>query len=289
MVSSGLKYLFVGLLFFSLSAQCALVDKELYIISDSLETVHGSKMPYITFNDSDVFTAYNPVIELQQGDSLRLWVFNQDSIAHEFQIINIMTSAVSIPSMDSVYVPLLFSNVGNFIYHDPLQFPKNTFLGLGGMIVVKDHAHDSFYWNIKEHDEQWSNILVNNGTVNWSNYQPEYFTINANSNPNINMDTTARIVGNVGDTLMLYIANTGQSIHSMHFHGYHGTVMYSSKNSAHHGWEKDTYAIYPMETVIIRIVPDKEGEYPVHDHNLVAVTGNNLYPNGMFTTILIAP
>ena len=44
-----------------------------------------------------------------------------------------------------------------------------------------------------------------------------------------------------------------------------------------------------METLILQIVPDKEGEYPIHDHNLVAVTGNNIYPNGIFTSILISP
>jgi len=44
-----------------------------------------------------------------------------------------------------------------------------------------------------------------------------------------------------------------------------------------------------METLVLRLVPDKEGQYPVHDHNLVAVSGNGLYPNGMFTLIEIQP
>jgi len=42
-----------------------------------------------------------------------------------------------------------------------------------------------------------------------------------------------------------------------------------------------------MELVIVEIVPHQVGEYPVHDHNLVAVSGGNIYPNGMFLTILI--
>ncbi len=289
-MKTNVAFLFaLGLSLCGFRVDAAVVDDELYILSDSLEAVDGSMMPYITFNEADVFTENNPIIELNEGDSLRLWVYNMDSILHEFQIKGIMASSIAIPSMDSVYVPLLFNDAGNYIYYDPFQFPKNTFLGLGGMIAVKDHIHSSFYWNIKEHHSQWNNVLVNGGTVNWSTYRPDYFSINANSNPNINLDATARIIGTVGDTLMLYISNTGQSIHSMHFHGYHGTIIKSSRNTAHEGWVKDTYPVYPMETVVIRIIPDKEGEYPVHDHNLVAVTGNNLYPNGMFTTILISP
>ena len=131
--------------------------------------------------------------------------------------------------------------------------------------------------------------MANSGTVDWTTYSPNHFTINGNSNPQINNDPLARIVGNVGDTLILNLANTGQSIHSMHFHGYHATVLFSSKSVLDVNREKDTFPIYPGETLVLRIVPDKEGEYPVHDHNLVAITANNYYPNGMFSTILIDP
>ena len=123
--------------------------------------------------------------------------------------------------------------------------------------------------------------------VPWSVYYPNYFTINARSNPEINQDPLARIKGKVGDTLILYLANTGQSIHSIHFHGYHALVLYSSKNPSHVNRSKDTHPIYPMESLVLMIVPDKPGEYPVHDHNLVAASANNRYPNGMFTTMLI--
>ena len=87
----------------------------------------------------------------------------------------------------------------------------------------------------------------------------------------------------------MYITNTGLSIHSLHFHRYHASIKYSSKNATHVNREKDTFPIYPLETIVLQIVPDKEGEFPIHDHNLVAVMGNNIYPNGMFTTILITP
>ena len=149
--------------------------------------------------------------------------------------------------------------------------------------------HPSFFWNIKEHNVSWNQLILNGGNVDWTKYDPDYFTINGNSSPHINHDSLARISGDVGDSIMLYIANTGQSIHSLHFHGYHATIISSSLYPGHNGWLKDTFPIKPMETLILILVPDKPGEYPVHDHNLVATTGNGWYPNGMFTTMLIQP
>jgi len=223
-----------------------------------------------------------------EGDTLNLWVYNTDNVSHSF-VIKGVSAVQSIPANDSIFLQEIFTTIGSYIYYDPFDFPKNTYLGLAGMIVVKNHNHTSFYWNIKEHNSDWNNQLFNGNTVNWNQYDPKYFTINSVSNPNINNDTLARITGQVGDTLYLYITNTGLSIHSMHFHGYHATIKYSSKSASHVNREKDTFPIYPMETIVLQIVPDKEGEFPIHDHNLVAVMGNNIYPNGMFTTILITP
>jgi FtsP/CotA-like multicopper oxidase with cupredoxin domain len=83
--------------------------------------------------------------------------------------------------------------------------------------------------------------------------------------------------------------NNGLSIHSLHFHGYHLTVEKDSKNPSYTGRSKDSFGVYPNESLILSCTPDKPGEYPVHDHNLVAVTGGQQYATGMFSTILIAP
>ena len=50
---------------------------------------------------------------------------------------------------------------------------------------------------------------------------------------------------------------------------------------------KDTFPLKRMEGYVLRLVPDQVGEYPVHDHNLLSITGGGLYPFGMFLTILI--
>lgn len=282
-------HLIICLLFPGAFAMGATVNQDLYINADSLSCVDSLVIPYKAFNPTTNYEEQNVLITINVGDELDLWVINNDTIPHGFAVNNVGGNVTSIPPGDSANVVLTFANAGVYIYHDPLDMPVNTYLGLGGMIVVKDHQHASFYWNLKDHQGTWNDSIVNGGTVNWLDYNPDLFTINGNSNPNINADPQARITGSVGDTLILHIANTGRGIHSLHLHGYHGTVLYSSKYPAHVGRSKDTMPVYPMETVVLQIIPDKPGEYPVHDHNLVAVSGNGYYPNGMFSTILILP
>ena len=213
---------------------------------------------------------------------------NFDSQVHQFRIKG-ETNAVSIPVGDSVQVLYDCNNPGVFIFDDPLNFPDMASTGLSGMLVVKNTTHAGFYWNVKEHQEGNSELVFSGGSPDWSTYYPTYFTINGKSAPNINSDTNARVLGNVGDTIYIYIANTGQSVHSIHFHGYHVTIAYSSKDPSQVGWSKDSMPVFPSETLVFELVPDQPGEYPVHDHNLIGTTGGGEYGQGMFTTLLIAP
>lgn len=277
-------------LFFSIAYNSyGVVFESVYIKCDSITTVDAVKLPYYTFSPTDTFVQQNYRIEIMVGDTLDLWVHNTDSIDHYFDIQGATGVRDTIPSNDSIHVVYQFTSPGVFIYYDPLDFPNFSYMGLSGMLVVKDHNHASFYWNTKEHDSTFNYTLASGGNVVWNQYNPKYFTINGISHPNIINNPVINISGNVGDTLILYVSNTGYGMRSIHFHGYHGEIMFSSSKPTTVGRMKDTFPIYPMEAVMIQIVPDKPGIYPVHEHNLVAVTGNNFYPNGMFTLMNIQP
>lgn len=283
-----IRIVFLLLLLNSVSAMAATVNTSLYILRDSIYFDNGTALPYATFNASNSYDATNARIVVDLGDQLDLWVVNNDTVPHEFEIKGETFTAI-IPVGDSVQVLYDCNTAGVFIFHDPTNFPDNASVGLSGMLVVRNTQHAGFYWNIKEHQVGYNDAVFAGSSPDWSNYYPGHFTINGNSNPNINTDPAARVVGSVGDTIYVYAANTGQSVHSMHLHGYHATIVYSSKEPSHVGWSKDSMPIFPSETVILEIVPDKPGEYPVHDHNLIGTTGGNIYPQGMFTTLLIAP
>ena len=281
--------LLVSALTFVGSAFAANVDETVYINRGVLTTVDLATMPYFAFNDSATFNQENSRILIDFNDVLTLTIVNTDTTDHAFDVTDYSGAFTLIPANSTVQVVLTFTQAGAHIFYDPSAGGKYAYMGLAGMIAVKNPALSStdFYWNIKEHQKSFNDDLNQGITVDWTNYYPRYFTINGKSNPAINADANARVTGNVGDTLHIYMVNSGHSIHSIHFHGYHAKIIYSSRFPNHVGRSKDTFPVYSMETVVLELVPDKVGEYPVHDHNLVAVSGANLYPNGMFLTLLI--
>jgi hypothetical protein len=270
--------------FFTGSALWAVqVEDTVYINRGAFTAFNGDQFAYLAFNSTAVFHPENSRFVLGLEDTLVLRVINNDNVAHGFAVKNTAINAL-LPAGDSSTISFSSAISTCVIYYDPTM--DYAYLGLAGMFVVTDHL-TNFFWNMKEHQQAWNDSIAAGGIVDWNAYDPDYFTINGRSNPDINTDTNARVTGSVGDTIHIYMVNTGKSLHSIHFHGYHCTIIASSKFPAHVGRSKDTFPVYSMEIVGLELVPDQVGEYPVHDHNLVAVSGGGMYPNGMFLTLLI--
>lgn len=265
------------------------VFKKLFINRGDLVTVKGTTFPYIAFNETSVFSQTNAKVYLQSNDTLILCVKNNDTITHGFKFKD-QVSAYNISVSDSIIDTLVYSQHSIHVFYDHLNYPDNKNLGLAGFIAVYEGSFDQCYlWNIKEHQSTYNISLASGLTVNWSVYNPDYYTINEKSFADIQLDTNAKITANVNDTVYIYIANLGQSMHSIHFHGFHPVTVYSNAQLITNGWEKDTWGLFAMDAVVLRMIPDKEGNYSVHDHNLTAVTGGNTHPNGMFTIMQINP
>lgn len=273
-----------------LTSFSANVSVRLEIKSGTLSFNDGTSIPYKIYTSAQGFSKCSDLLIWNTGDQITLEVVNNDLSIHGFEIDGVVNFGAINPN-DSLTQSFTLTNAGVFRYFDPINMPYNEYLGLTGAVHVKDPTDLTpyFYWDLREHQANW-NTLVATGTYPALNqYDPKYFTINGNSEPDINTDATARVTGNVGAEVRVVIVNNGLSIHSMHFHGYHAILLMNSKDPSHQGREKDTFPLYPKEVMVLSFTPDKPGEYPVHDHNLVAVTGGGIYHAGMFTTLLIAP
>jgi Multicopper oxidase len=280
MDNSGTDYQSASPNFTIESSPPAGIAKTLYINKGQMTTVDGLQFPALAFNNSPVFNATNDLIHLVPGDLLNLTVVNNDSLPHNFQIKGLTIPAAPIAAGDSATYDIVFAEKGFLLYSDGLN-TSNAYMGLSGMVVVDDFAGKHFFWNLREH-ESTKNIALGNGQpVDFTEFQPDYFTINGRSHPDLENDPLAAVEGNVGDTMRVYICNSGLMSHSIHFHGFHPKIIYSGKYPGHEGRVKDTYPIDSRELLILEFVPDKAGLYPVHDHNLAAVTGGAEYPNGM--------
>lgn len=276
--------------FFCLNSFSATINIRLIINGGVHNLTGGATVDAKTFSTSLSFSENSDLFIWNQGDDVNLKVVNLDTEIHGFVIDGYADYGI-IAVGDSVEQNIVLTNNGVFRYYDPSNSPYNEYLGLSGIIHIKAAGDNAsyFYWDIREIEAVWNPAIIAGGSPVLTDYNPEYFTINGNSNPDINADPVARVVGNVGVEFKIVMVNNGQSIHSMHFHGYHLTIEADSKSSITLGRSKDTFPLYPSEHLIISCIPDKVGEYPVHDHNLVAVTGGQLYATGMFTTQLISP
>ncbi|NOQ71390.1 MAG: multicopper oxidase domain-containing protein [Crocinitomix sp.] len=269
------------------SVRATVLVEELWINNGVSNIVDSPEIPYTAFNPSTEFETLNAILNISVGDTIAFTIHNNDSLSHGFDIKNITVPGgpyiIAPGEMITVEVP--FENYGAYIYYDAYNYPHYKSLGAAGTIMVSNTTHSVFYWNMKEHDKPWNTAITEGDFEPIVDYDPFYFTINGVSNPETQADPISRITGNVGDTLVVCIVNTGQMTHSIHFHGFHATITYSSENPSHVNREKDTFPIQEMQTMLIYLVPDKIGKYPVHDHNLVATSGNGIYANGMFHII----
>ena len=273
---------------FGASASASLVQDTVYINRGIFTTVSGSTFPWLAFNATALYDPLNKVILLAPGDQLQLTVQNNDTLVHGIAIEGVLSQPGSIAPGASITVSLTTSIERTYIYRDPTDDPNNTYLGLGGMICVNAAATQVYFWNIKEHLTGFNYALASGGSVDWSNYEPDYFTINAKSFPDLQNDPTAKINCSVSDTVTIFIANTGNASHSIHFHGFHATATYNS-DGLRQNWSKDTWPMRPLSCALLRFVADKPGGYSTHDHNLVAVSGGGIHPNGMFLITDVAP
>lgn len=269
------------LLMFSFNGLAAIKNQTLYINSGIYTTVNNTTFPYLVFNDTDTFNSLNHVINIATSDTLVLKIINNDTVIHGFDIKGYSGVNTTINPADSIADTLTFTSQGLYIYYDSYQYPSYKYMGAAGMICVDNSTSKKFYWNLKDFQSGFNNQISINNSVDWTQYDPDYFTINGKSFPDLQNDTTARILCNVGDTVHIFVANSGQAAHSLHFHGFHSKIIYSTENHQL-GWIKDTFPLKRMDAMVLEMIPDKLGEYSVHDHNLIAVSGGGIHPNGMF-------
>lgn len=268
----------------------ATVSQTLFINRGLFTTVSGTNFPFYAFNDSPSYNSLNTVIQLSTSDTLQLTVINNDTVVHGFDIKSTTGNSNTLNPGDTITVNINFPQQGVFIYYDNYAYPQNRYMGLSGMICVSNNTNAKrYFWNIKEHQTGFNNTIAAGGNADFSQYDPDYFTINGKSFPQLANDTSATVSVSLGDTIFLFVANTGQSSHSLHFHGFHPVCLYSSDGWMQVNSGKDTWPLKRMESVLLMIVPDKTGRYSVHDHNLVAVSGGGIHPNGMFTIMEILP
>lgn len=268
-------------------SMASIVQDTLYIHKDTI-TIANVNVQMCVFSDSAFFKPENFTFELNSDDTLDLHVINNDTLAHTFTIDGVLTSSNTIAASSAADFLIDLPSDGAFRYYSDVTY--GHYLGASGIIMKGYSSYPKFYWNMFEQNGTLSYAFADlTVTSTPLNYVPDLFTINFDVHPNLDFDPLAKVIGNVDDTLIITVVNSGQMEHTLHFHGFHVEILEASLNTKMIGWSKDTFPIELTEVIVMRLVPHQEGLYPVHEHNLINVTSSGVYPGGMLNLIDIQP
>lgn len=248
----------------------------------------GTETVFKTTMRQDTLTSLKPSPYFaQQPGSVLVSLFNLDSIAHELKWNDQQSSVLVAPNGS---VSLVRNISGLAIYTiSCADFSAKT-LGASFSIVSGVPNENRFYWELWDIESPFSAAIANQTiTAPLNPYRPNVFTINGYDYPLNQNDSLGMVEAQVADTIYICVVNAGNMPHAMHFHGFHYQILYSLLQPERNLWIKDSGPILIQDAMILKVVPNKPGAYPVHDHNLTANTSNGGYPGGMMTMLMIAP
>jgi len=279
------------LIMFQVTVSFSVTVFDTLYINKSLTQIGGSfgfSMQICAFNDSSHFNKTSAIIELNTGDNLQLHIVNNDTLEHTFTIDGLIESNNVILAGGVKDFTLNLTQIGPYRFYSKRMYGQN--LGASSVIMYGYENYPKYYWNIFAQSDTLSEDIASLDVVTIPNdFQPNVFTINMKVHPELENDLHAKVVQNVGDTIYITLLNSGFMLHAFHFHGYHVEIMDASINSLYNGWIKDSFSVLEKETVFVRLVPNHPGIYPVHEHNLITITTNGVYPGGMLNLIDIQP
>lgn len=262
-----------------LIANCA----DLFILRGEIESSQGA-VYWTSFNCSEDHLPGSAHFSLSEDEPLVLTIHNLTEVPQTFTIDGIFEGDNLILPSGQLEVNITFPSSGTYRYYSNFEHAK--FTGASGIVSVGEEEYSQFFWNLFDLEKELS-FEFGAETANEYplTYKPELFLINGRFYPATLEDESVMVLGMVGQTVYVNIVNSGYMDHVMHFHGFHAEIVYATLHSERVGWIKDSVPIKPGEAMRLKLFFNQPGMYPVHDHNLIAVTNTGFYPGGMITHI----
>jgi FtsP/CotA-like multicopper oxidase with cupredoxin domain len=237
------------------------------------ETKPGTFVEAMGFNG----TVPGPELRVYEGDEVRIIVRNEMTQPttmhlHGVTVPNGMDGVPYItqdPIMPGGFFTYEFEVVdppGMYVYHSHFNSTEQVGKGMYG----------AFY--IQPRDDQWGSVYGGRVDVESTLFLgdgPTGYVLNGKEFP-----ATQPIVAELGDTVLIHIANDGAQIHPMHLHGFHFEVVGVDGFALEPGarYMADTLMIAPGQRFDVLVDANEPGVWAYHCHILPHVEG----PQGMF-------
>lgn len=251
------------------------------------------------YEDKNGFRSPGPPLLVTEGEPVELTVTNDLWESHSFSISGTSVNS-SISSGQTQVITFTAPPPGTYIYGD-FTNPLNRALGLcGGLISMPSGITNSpwaggptfdrqYLWLLTSLDSTWNRAIQNRLPVDTKIYRPNYFFINGSAYPESMMKMSMpempdleglMIHEMLNSSILIRIANAGLVPHSVHWHGFHVKQIAKDRNRMSGFLIKDNILISPQATTDVILTFDKVGKYMTHDHILMSLTANGVYPNG---------
>lgn len=217
--------------------------------------------------------AYNgqvpgPEIRVHEGDRVEIIVQNQLSqptvlhlhgltVPNQMDGVPFITQDPIMPGGSFRYVFTVRDQPGTYVYHSHFNSTEQVGKGLFGAFIVEGKGKPPW-------DEEYT-VFTDDGPLGYG--------LNGKSFP-----ATQPLTADLGDTVLIRLANDGSMIHPMHLHGYHFRVIAEDGFALKHPYFADTLMIAPGQRFDVVVQATEPGTWALHCHILPHVEG----PQGMF-------
>lgn len=203
-------------------------------------------------------------------------------------ILDYATGPVIMPGETGIW-DFVMPPQGTWMFTESLLGAAASSAGFAAAMVskpaVSSNSLTEYFLLYQDADDRWNNAIDNGNVPDESVFEPNYHTLNGLSYPHTMMDGDTRINCQLGEEVLIRIANLSNIRHSLHFHGYHADLVRRNNVPETTLPEKDTFPIPALSTAEIVLPVIQVGEYPVHPHSLTATTDNGTYQGGSVTMI----
>jgi FtsP/CotA-like multicopper oxidase with cupredoxin domain len=245
---------------------------ELTVSQIEWETTPGNVVDAMAFNGQ----VPGPQITVHPGDRVRFFIRNQmdQPFALHFHGLTLPNAMDGVPfvTQDPVmpgnswnYEFTVTDPPGMYVYHSHFNSAEQVGSGLYGALIVAPNGGWPSVYGVQPDEE--STLFLGDG--------PLGFVLNGKGFP-----STAPIIAERGDWVLIHMANDGEMLHPMHLHGFHFEVVGEDgfPLSPSNRYMADTLVIAPGSRFDILVHATNPGVWAFHCHILSHVEG----PEGMF-------
>jgi FtsP/CotA-like multicopper oxidase with cupredoxin domain len=239
-----------------------------------------------------------PLLESEEGETVTVTVYNQNTRAHNFVVRGVTTDTSSIAAGSNKTYVFTTPRAGTYLFSDTLNSNINREMGLYGALVVRAAGGvnrawtggPSFaferLWIVSDMDKtRWNDVAGNGGTVNTGTYRPNYFMMNGLGGFDAMHDPNSVMQGQTGQVGLARIVNAGQFDQSLHFHANHFQIIDDDGLRLSKPEPGDTINVKAGTTAMV-LFPLRSGIYPMHIHSAQMETANGVYLNGVATLLV---